>query len=131
VILAHPDDPEFFCGATLARWARAGHSITYYLLTCGDKGYNDRTKVEDISANDLCAVRHKEQAAAASVLGISAVHFLDRPDGYLVPDMELRREVVHALAELANFIVAADRDPPVEVAPGHVRCSRGHRQQWA
>ena len=21
VILAHPDDPEFFCGATLARWA--------------------------------------------------------------------------------------------------------------
>jgi LmbE family N-acetylglucosaminyl deacetylase len=27
VILAHPDDPEFFCGATLARWARAGHNI--------------------------------------------------------------------------------------------------------
>ncbi len=20
VILAHPDDPEFFCGATIARW---------------------------------------------------------------------------------------------------------------
>ncbi|MBP8164535.1 MAG: PIG-L family deacetylase, partial [Anaerolineales bacterium] len=29
VILAHPDDPEFFCGASLARWARAGHHITY------------------------------------------------------------------------------------------------------
>jgi Uncharacterized proteins, LmbE homologs len=37
VILAHPDDPEFFCGATLARWARAGHEIHYLLLTCGDK----------------------------------------------------------------------------------------------
>ena len=43
VILAHPDDPEFFCGATLARWARAGHQVIYYLLTCGDKGYNDST----------------------------------------------------------------------------------------
>lgn len=32
VILAHPDDPEFFCGATLARWARAGHEITYLLM---------------------------------------------------------------------------------------------------
>ena len=31
VILAHPDDPEFFCGATLARWARAGHNIIYHI----------------------------------------------------------------------------------------------------
>ena len=36
VILAHPDDPEFFCGGTLAKWAREGHSITYQLITCGD-----------------------------------------------------------------------------------------------
>ena len=28
VILAHPDDPEFFCGATLAKWVREGHHIT-------------------------------------------------------------------------------------------------------
>ena len=77
VILAHPDDPEFFCGATLARWARAGHIVTYYLLTCGDKGYNDLTKVEDISPDDLCAIRHREQAAAASVIGAQAVNWLD------------------------------------------------------
>src|SRR5215510_11115537 len=81
VILAHPDDPEFFCGATLARWARAGHKINYYLLTCGDKGYNDTTKPEDIKPEDLCAVRHAEQAAAARVIGAQAVHWLDRPDG--------------------------------------------------
>src|SRR5512140_883149 len=100
VVLAHPDDPEFFCGATLARWARAGHTVTYYLLTCGDKGYNDRTKVEDISPDDLCALRHKEQAAAASVIGAKAVYWLDRPDGYLVPDMELRREVVRIIRKM-------------------------------
>ena len=47
VILAHPDDPEFFCGATLARWARAGHEIHYLLITCGDKGFDDPTATAD------------------------------------------------------------------------------------
>ncbi len=37
VILAHPDDPEFFLGATIARWIKAGHTVRYVLLTQGDK----------------------------------------------------------------------------------------------
>ena len=109
VILAHPDDPEFFCGATLIRWARAGHKITYYLLTCGDKGYNDSTKVEDINPDDLCRVRHEEQANAARVIGAQAVHFLDREDGYLVPDIDLRREVVRIIRKMKpDILVTCD-----------------------
>ncbi|MFZ5822245.1 MAG: PIG-L deacetylase family protein [Chloroflexota bacterium] len=96
VILAHPDDPEFFCGGTLARWARAGHRITYHLLTCGDKGFNDSTP-PDITPDDLCRIRHEEQQAAAREIGVEAVHFLDRADGYLVPDLDLRREVVRLI----------------------------------
>jgi hypothetical protein len=65
VIPAHPDDPEFFCGGTLARWARAGHRITYQLLTCGDKGFNDSTPAH-MSPDALCAIRHEEQIAARS-----------------------------------------------------------------
>jgi LmbE family N-acetylglucosaminyl deacetylase len=105
VILAHPDDPEFFCGGSLARWARAGHQITYYLLTCGDKGYNDTTKPENLDTDELCAIRHREQDDAARTIGASAVHFLDRPDGYLVPDLELRREVVRVIRKLKPDIV--------------------------
>src|SRR4051794_28355221 len=97
VILAHPDDPEFFCGATLARWAQAGHKITYYLLTCGDKGRNDYNI--DIHENELCALRHLEQRAAAAVLGVKEVHFLDKEDGYLIPDMKLRRDVVRIIRQ--------------------------------
>jgi len=109
VILAHPDDPEFFCGATLARWARAGHKIVYYLLTCGDKGYNDTTKPEDLSADALCAIRHEEQSKAAKTIGASAVHWLDKPDGYLVADLDLRREVVRAIRRLKpNIVVSCD-----------------------
>ena len=79
VILAHPDDPEFFCGATLARWAKAGHIIDYYLLTCGDKGASD----PETDTSLLCSTRHGEQRAAADIIGARDVHFMDLPDGYL------------------------------------------------
>jgi LmbE family N-acetylglucosaminyl deacetylase len=91
IILAHPDDPEFFCGATLARWAQSGHEITYVLLTCGDKGRNEHNK--HIPGDELCATRHVEQRAAADIIGAKEVVFLDKEDGYVVPDLALRQEV--------------------------------------
>jgi LmbE family N-acetylglucosaminyl deacetylase len=107
VILAHPDDPEFFCGATLARWARAGHEIAYYILTCGDKGRNDHNL--QIPGDQLCALRHTEELAAAAVLGVKEVHFLDKDDGYLVPDMNLRREVVRIIRQFKpDVLVTCD-----------------------
>lgn len=98
VVLAHPDDPEFFCGATLARWARQGHHIAYQLLTCGDKGFNDST-AEGMTPEALCAIRHEEQIAAAKVIGVEAeaIRFMDCPDGYLVPDINLRRDIVRVI----------------------------------
>ena len=96
VILAHPDDPEFFCGATLAKWAREGHHITYVLLTCGDKGFNPTTDPE-MTPDKLCAIRHEEQYAAAKVIGAESVNIMEHPDGYLTPDINLRREVVREI----------------------------------
>ncbi len=108
VVLAHPDDPEFFCGATLARWARAGHHITYQLLTCGDKGFNEFTP-PDMTPDALCAIRHEEQLAAAKVIGAQAVHFMDRADGYLVPNIELRREIVRVIRKFKpDILVTCD-----------------------
>ena len=98
VILAHPDDPEFFCGATLARWARAGHQITYYLLTCGDKGFNPTTHPE-MTPEKLCEIRYVEQANAAKVIGAKPPLFLNRADGYLFPDLDLRRDVVRIIRQ--------------------------------
>jgi len=96
VVLAHPDDPEFFCGGTLAKWARAGHHIIYVLLTCGDKGFNPTTQ-PDMTPEKLCAIRHEEQYNAAKVIGAKSVHILTNPDGHLVADMNLRRDVVREI----------------------------------
>jgi LmbE family N-acetylglucosaminyl deacetylase len=90
VILAHPDDPEFFLGAAIARWIDAGHQVRYVLLTKGDKGHKD----ELLTSVEVAGIRVKEQAAAAQYLGVSSVDYLDYEDGYLMPDLEMRRQVV-------------------------------------
>jgi LmbE family N-acetylglucosaminyl deacetylase len=105
VILAHPDDPEFFCGATLARWARAGHEINYFLLTCGDKGFSEM----NVTADYICGIRHAEQEAAAAIIGVKSIRFLDLEDGFVVPSMELRREVVRAIRQhTPDILVTCD-----------------------
>lgn len=105
VILAHPDDPEFFCGGTLARWIAAGHQVRYCLLTCGDKGSDER----QLSSDELCAMRYDEQRAAAKLLGVESVRFLDFPDGYLVPDLELRRAITRVIRqEKPDILVTCD-----------------------
>jgi LmbE family N-acetylglucosaminyl deacetylase len=93
VVLAHPDDPEFFCGATTARWVRAGHQVSYCVITCGDKGTKDLT----LSSDELCSIRQTEQQAAAKVLGVEQVTFLKYPDGYLVADINLRRDITRVI----------------------------------
>jgi LmbE family N-acetylglucosaminyl deacetylase len=105
VILAHPDDPEFFCGASLARWARAGHEIHYFLLTCGDKGFDDTLA----SAEQICRTRRSEQKAAAAIIGVKSVRFLDMVDGYLIPSIELRCEVVRVIRQIRpDILVTCD-----------------------
>lgn len=105
VVLAHPDDPEFFLGATIARWTREGHQVTYWLLTCGDKGASDA----QVDPDELCQLRHKEQQAAAAVLGVNLVNFLGYPDGYLVADLKLRREVTRIIRlEKPDILVTCD-----------------------
>jgi LmbE family N-acetylglucosaminyl deacetylase len=108
VVLAHPDDPEFFCGASLARWARAGHHIVYQLICCGDKGWNPKTPV-DMTPDALCALRREEQATAAEIIGVKAIHFLDHEDGLLIPDLDLRREIVRIIRHFKpDILVTCD-----------------------
>ena len=38
VLFAHPDDAEFMCGGTVARWARDGCDVHYVVITDGSAG---------------------------------------------------------------------------------------------
>jgi LmbE family N-acetylglucosaminyl deacetylase len=43
VVAAHPDDPEFLAGGTIARLAKEGREIAYVIVTNGNKGSGDRS----------------------------------------------------------------------------------------
>ena len=93
ILMAHPDDPEFSAGGTLAAWSRSGARITYVIVTDGSKGSDD----PDMSGARLAEIRCAEQRAAAEVLGVSEVQFLGYPDGEVFNSMELRRDLVRQI----------------------------------
>lgn len=107
VIAAHPDDPEFFCGGTVARLTRQGITVHYLLLTSGDKGSDDRS----LSNEELAALRAVEQEKAARHLGVSKVTLLRYPDGFLEYSYEVLRDVVRAIREFKpDIILTTDPD---------------------
>ncbi len=101
VVLAHPDDPEFFCGGTVARWRSEGRKITYCLLTRGDKGADD----DGTPPDELARIREAEQQEAARTLGVAEVIFLNELDGYVTPTIDLRREIVRVIRKVRPTIV--------------------------
>lgn len=92
-IFAHPDDAEFFCGGTLARWAAEGAEITLVLATSGDKGSADPA----MTSERLATMREQEARNAAAVIGMKEVIFLRHADGELTPSLALRREVTRLI----------------------------------
>jgi LmbE family N-acetylglucosaminyl deacetylase len=112
VVLAHPDDPEFFCGGTLALWADMGREIRYCLLTHGERG-GDQV---DTNPSTLASLREAEQQAAARVIGVRQVEFLDQPDGYLMPNLSVRKQVVRVIRQARpDLLVTCD---PTNYFPG-------------
>jgi LmbE family N-acetylglucosaminyl deacetylase len=103
VVLAHPDDPEFFLGATIARWVSMGHTVHYCLLTRGDKGVRERSADPGV----LSRTREIEQRGAADVLGVKDVVFLDFEDGYLIPDLAARKAVTRAIRQFRPDVVVS------------------------
>ncbi len=93
VIVAHPDDAEFICGGTVAKWCAEGWEVYYVLVTGGDKGTHDPT----MHPEKLAAIREEEQRLAARVLGVKEVILLGYPDGFTIDDAELRGQIVRLL----------------------------------
>jgi LmbE family N-acetylglucosaminyl deacetylase len=80
-VLAHPDDESLGFGGTLARYAKEG--VQTFLVTA-TRGENGRTGLSKSSSPEqLGRVREAELRAAARVLAISEVCFLDYIDGAL------------------------------------------------
>jgi LmbE family N-acetylglucosaminyl deacetylase len=102
-VAAHPDDVEFGCGATLAKWAAGGCAIHHLILTDGSKG--TWSADDDVAA--LIERRQVEQRRAASILGggEGGVRFLGWRDGELESAMVQRRQVCQVIREVRPVVV--------------------------
>lgn len=106
---AHPDDVEFGCGATLAKWAAGGCVVHHLVLTDGSKG----TWNPDADVQALIATRQTEQREAARRLsGTNAgeVVFLGQVDGELSNSLQLRGDIARVIRTLQPQIILA-HDP--------------------
>ena len=106
-IVAHPDDAEFNCGATLAKWSAVGSEVGLLLCTDGSKGTWD----PDMAAVELIPRRQSEQRAAAAALGLTGeVVFAGWTDGELEVDLERRSVIAKTIRDLAPDVILA-HDP--------------------
>ncbi len=87
--MAHPDDMEFSCAGALATWADAGAEVTLCIATDGSTGTQDR----DLMGARLSEVRKRESRAAADVVGIRDLVWLDYRDGYVEYTLDLRKDI--------------------------------------
>lgn len=106
VICPHPDDGEFGAGGTVAKWVAEGNEVFYAICTNGDKGTSDPA----MTSERLVKVRREEQQAAANVLGVKEVVFLDYPDGGLEDTPQFRGDLVRLLRHYKPKAVATS-DP--------------------
>lgn len=99
---AHPDDIDFGCGATLAKWAAGGCEIHLLVCTDGSKG----TWHGEADEAALIAAREGEQRQAAEALGVTGqIRFLGWVDGELRSDLEQRAQVAEAIRTTCPDIV--------------------------
>lgn len=81
-VLAHPDDESMAAGATLAYYAAQGVETYLVTATRGERGWFGIPAVNP-GLNGMARTREAELAAAARVLGIREVAYLNYIDGDL------------------------------------------------
>ena len=105
VFSPHPDDAEFGIAGTVARWVKEDKKVVYAVVTNGNKGTNEKS----MNPDDLAAIREKEQIAAAEMLGVSEVVFMEYEDQGLEESAEFRKNVVRLIRKYRpHTIVTAD-----------------------
>ncbi len=123
VVTAHPDDAEWGCSGSVAKWTREGWDVIYVLCTDGSKGSEDR----NISEKKLITIREEEQRKAGEILGLKAVKFLGYPDGYLEPTLDLRKDISREIRKYKPSILITTNPTRDLLGRGYI----GHPDHFA
>jgi LmbE family N-acetylglucosaminyl deacetylase len=107
---AHPDDCDIRAGGAGIKWAKAGHRVRFVSLTNGDAGHQSQ------GGGALGARRRAEAQEAGKRFGVDYV-VLDNHDGELLPDLNVRGQVIRQIRQWKADLVLAPR--PNDYHPDH------------
>lgn len=107
---AHPGDPEFGCGGTMAKYSDAGHSVMFIYVTSG--GASDPAK----SYEEMAGLRMAEARTSCKVLHATPI-FFGQPDGNTVLDKKQSDAMDRLIYTLQPDIVFTQW--PIDAHPDH------------
>ena len=107
VVMAHADDAEWTCAATMAKLCAEGWEVVLVLCTDGSKGSDD----PEMTSERLAQIRMNEQKESARVMGLKDVVFLGYPDSYLEPTLLLRKDIAREIRRHRPHIVITEPPP--------------------
>ena len=111
IVSAHPDDIEFGCAGTVARWTGEGVEVAYCIVSDGSTGTQDR----DLVGEPLARLRREESERAAAVVGVEEIVWLGYRDGYIEPSLGLRRDLARVFRRVRpHRYVVMDPTPTIE-----------------
>jgi LmbE family N-acetylglucosaminyl deacetylase len=116
VIVAHPDDIEFGCAGTVAKWTRAGAKGVYVLTTSGNGGSHDPAHTRETIAQ----LREQEETESARICGVTDIEFLRYNDGEVMPTLQLRRDYVRVIRKHKPEVVIAMDPTLMFVGNGYI-----------
>lgn len=123
----HPDDIEIGAGATISKLVKMGKKVVY--LICTDGRYGKENMTDDISCEELAAIRKQECLDSAGFLGVKEVRFLNLPDGAQYEYSQLCKGLAETIMDVKPDIVfGPDPDVDSECHIDHLNVGRAVKE---
>lgn len=118
-VFAHPDDESMGPGATLAKYAAAGHRVAFVTATDGGAGRLYKERPDDNS--ELRRLRREETVKAAEVLGIEFLGFLGWSDRDLenMNILDIEKEIVKIIRRERPDVLITFHSSGISYHPDH------------
>ncbi|MFA5865525.1 MAG: PIG-L family deacetylase [Phycisphaerae bacterium] len=113
---AHPDDIEFQCAGTLAKYKRLGHTVAMAVATNGEVGSSTHTKEQ------IAAIRKKEAENSAQTIGAEFC-WLGFPDEFLFNNAETRLAFINLVRQVRPDLILCP-NPTRDYHPDHTTCGQ-------
>lgn len=109
---AHPDDIEFQCAGTLARYAQRGDKVFMAISTNGEAGSSTS------SPEETAKVREQEARLSAAIIGAELI-WLGYRDEFLYEGQDVRLRYIDLVRETQPDVIIT-HDPQDDYHPDHL-----------